>query len=437
MRRSINLGCLMVTIALMTGCPNLAGPTPKASKTPKPSPSSTTAAVASIDVIGQASPTPGFLDSGSLSPSPATSPTASTSPGPQQSGSPKPSTSPTASTSPSPGASPTQAVTYEVTTLTGGANSGNADGNKDTARFNGPNGIDIDADGNLYVADAGNHRIRKITPAGDVTTIAGDTSGNANGPALSAGFKSPYGLAVAPNGDLYVADTGNNAIRKLSGGVVTTVAGGPTKGLVDEVGEAAQFNQPFSLALDGSGNLYVADAGNHAIRKIDLSDPARPVVSTLAGGSLGARDGALADARFNTPNDLAFGPDGNLYVADFGNNSIRAIDLIKKEVRTLAGGSLAGFRNGNGRTAAFNAPTGLAVGKDGAIYVADNQNHRIRRVTPDGEATSLAGQRPGFADGKGDAAEFYEPTDVAVGKDGKLYVADTRNQRIRVLSVLP
>lgn len=429
MRKSITTSCLAVLIAIMAGCPAPTGTGTNKPKTPKVSPSPS---ASPIDVLshGSESPTPGFLDSGSPSPSPTASGSASPSPTPSG------SQSPAASASPSPGASASAApTTYQAATLTGGGNSGNADGDKNTARFNGPNGIDIDAEGNLYVADAGNHRIRKVTPAGDVTTIAGDASGYANGGALSASFKSPYGVAVASNGDVYVADTGNHAIRKLSGGVVTTVAGGPTKGLVDEVGEAAEFNQPFSLAIDGQGALYVADAGNHAIRKIDMSDPARPVVSTLAGGSLGTRDGAIADARFNTPNDVGFGPDGVLYVADFGNNSIRAIDLVKKTVRTVAGGSLAGFRNGTGTVAAFNAPTGLTVASDGMIYVADNQNHRIRRITPAGEVISIAGQRPGFADGVGDAAQFYEPTDVAVSKSGIVYVADTRNQRIRALSV--
>jgi sugar lactone lactonase YvrE len=435
MRKSITTSCLAVLIAIMAGCPASMGTGTNKPKTPKAS-VSPSAPASPIDVLshGSDSPTPGFLDSGSPSPSPTAS--ASTSPGPAPSGSQTPTASTSPGTSPKPGASASAApVTYQATTLTGGANSGNADGDKNTARFNGPNGIDIDAEGNMYVADAGNHRIRKITPGGEVSTIAGDASGYVNGGALSASFKSPYGVAVADNGDVYIADTGNHAIRKLSGGVVTTVAGGPTKGLVDEVGEAAQFNQPFSLAIDSQGTVYVADAGNHAIRKIDMSDPAKPVVSTLAGGSLGTRDGAIADARFNTPNDVSFGPDGVLYVADFGNNSIRAIDLVKKTVKTVAGGAIAGFRNGSGTTAAFNAPTGLTVGSDGMIYVADNQNHRIRRITPAGEVISIAGQRPGFADGVGDAAQFYEPTDVAVSKSGIVYVADTRNQRIRALSI--
>ena len=323
-----------------------------------------------------------------------------------------------------------------VTTLAGLAGtSGSSDGTGTAARFWYPLGVAADSAGNVYVSDTQNLTVRKITPAGVVTTLAG-TVGlyNANGD--GGVFDSPTGLAVDPAGNVYVADTGANAIFKVApGGSVSVLAGDVhlfgVGGYADGTGTAAQFKAPYGLALDGSGNLYVADTGNEVIRKVTPSG----VVTTLAGvaGKTGSADGSGTSALFNNPSALAIDSAGNLYVADADNRTIREISP-SGAVTTLAGEpGVSGDANGMGSAALFLNPLGLAVGSSGNVFVADND--AIREVSPSGEVTGFAGALVyGSNDGTGAEAQFDWPTALAVDGEGNAYVADTLNGSLRKIA---
>ncbi len=226
-----------------------------------------------------------------------------------------------------------------VTTLAGSAGiSGSADGTGSAARFNNPNGVAVDGSGNVYVADTCNHTIRKITSAGVVTTLAGSagSSGSADGTGSAARFNYPYGVAVDGSGNVYVADTNNHTIRKItSAGVVTTLAGSAgSSGSADGTGSAARFNYPYGVAVDGSGNVYVADTANHTIRKITSAG----VVTTIGGtaGVMAGTDGVGGSAQFAYPWGVAVSTAGVLYVADSCNNRISRGSLVSSglNVRT-------------------------------------------------------------------------------------------------------
>ena len=237
------------------------------------------------------------------------------------------------------------------------------------------------------------------------------------------------GIAIDGSGNLYVADSNNNMIRKItSAGVVTTLAGSITSGHADGTGAAASFYNPFGVAVDGSGNLYVGDTRNHMIRKITSAG----AVTTLAGSTTpGSADGTGVTAYFNLPGGVAVDGSGNIYVADGNNNMIRKITSAGA-VTTLAGSTTYGYADGTGIAASFNYPWGVAVDGSGNLYVADNNNNMIRKITSAGVVTTLAGSTTsGHADGTGVAATFNRPWDVAVDGSGSVYVADTYNNMIR------
>jgi sugar lactone lactonase YvrE len=261
-----------------------------------------------------------------------------------------------------------------------------------------------------------------------VTTLAGSTTGFADGVATAARFSLPFGVAVDAAGNVYVADAGNHRIRKISpAGAVSTLAGS-TQGFVDGSGTAAQFNNPTAVAVDAAGNVYVADRSNHRIRKISPAG----AVSTLAGSTQGSADGVGTAAQFSNPEGVAVDAAGNVYVADLNNHRIRKITPAGA-VSTLAG-STAGFADGVGAAAQFNFPSGVAVDAAGNVYVADRSNHRIRKISPAGAVSTLAGSTQGFADGVGAAAQFSNPEGVAVDAAGNVYVADRSNHRIRKIN---
>ncbi|MBI3416032.1 MAG: hypothetical protein HY043_12095 [Verrucomicrobia bacterium] len=333
----------------------------------------------------------------------------------------------------------------EVTTLAGRAGSiGNSDGIGSAARFQWPSGVAADGAGNLYVADTANHTIRKITPAGVVTTLAGlaGVPGYTDGLGGLARFYQPFGIAVDNGGNIYVADSKGNTIRKVTPlGEVSTLAGRPgSLGHTDGTGSTARFNNPSGVAVDNAGYLYVVDAGNNTIRKVTLNGE----VTTLAGlaqrdgnGNYvrGSVDGAASTARFAYPAGVAVDNAGNLYVSDLGNETIRKVTPAGV-VTTLAGLPLNfGSTDGTGNTARFNSPFGIAMNHAGLIYVADSFNHSIRRVTTEGVVTTLAGlpddKGAGSADGVGTQARFDSPFGVAVNDAGMIYVADTFNHTIR------
>ena len=263
----------------------------------------------------------------------------------------------------------------EVITFAGNER-GFADGEGNSASFRFPFSLTTDTSGNIYVADTFNHKIRKITKAGVVTTIAGSIAGYGDGIGTAALFNFPIGIAIDVMDNLYVADRDNHKIRKITpNGAVTTIAGS-TEGFADANGTGAQFNWPTGIAIDTRGVIYVADSRNHRIRKIDNNAQ----VTTLAGGEPGFADGIGSNALFSSPNGVVLDTKGNIYVADSNNNSIRKIDTTSR-VTTIAGNTDFGFQDGPAIAAQFNNPNGLVVDDSFTIYVADSFNYAIRKLS--------------------------------------------------------
>jgi len=322
------------------------------------------------------------------------------------------------------------ATPYTFTTFAGGPGAPftpfNADGTGTNAQFIDPSELAVDSEGNVYVADRGNGIIRKVTPAAVVTTLDGETGS-------AAQFYRPFGVAVDNKGNVYVADAGSNTIYKVSpAGVVTTLAGlAGSTGTNDGTGSAAQFFNPFSVAVDSTCNVYVADTFNNTIRKVTSAG----MVTTLAGlaGIRGSADGTGSAAQFGTPRGVAVDIAGNVYVADSGNNTIRKVTAAG-EVTTLAGlAGSSGTNDGTGSAARFHAPWGIAVDSASNVYVADYRNYAIRQVTPAGVVTTLAGFAGslGSEDGTGSFARFNYPEGVVVDSADNIYVADTASSTIR------
>ena len=329
------------------------------------------------------------------------------------------------------------AANAHVTTLAGSYTVvGHADGTGSAASFNTPSGVAVDASGDIFVADAGNNEIRRVTPQGVVTTLAGswNTIGHADGTGSAASFYGPEGIAFDPtSGNLFVADTGNNEIREVTpSGVVTTFAGSPTAGHADGNGTSASFNGPTGVAVDSAGDLFVADAGNNEIRMITPTG----AVTTLAGSlTAGNTNGTGTAAAFTDPQGIAVDSSETIYVADTGNNEIREV-TSSGVVTTLAGSGVAGHADGTGSAASFYGPSGLAVDSVGNVYVVDTNNQEIRAVTHAAVVTTLAGSTSfGHADGTGSSASFRNPFGVAVvDSSGVLYIGDSGNDEIRQIT---
>lgn len=315
-----------------------------------------------------------------------------------------------------------------VTTFAGEhGQAGHADGAGSSARFNAPLGLCCDASGNVYVAEGGGQVIRRITPAGVVTTLAGqyDDPGAADGTGTAARFSDPWAIAIDPAGNLYVADAANNRIRKITpAGVVSTVAGS-TLGFADGTGAAARFYRPGGIVYHAATTaLYVSDAQNHRIRKVTLAG----VVTTFAGsGTPGGGDATGQAATFNGPTQLCLFGD-TLFVADRYNSTIRAVALDSGAVTTFAGSSLSGgVTDGTGLSARFLRPWGIGADAAGNLYVSDPESYLLRKVTPAQVVTTAAGAyyQQGSTDGTGSAARFESPAAIARDAAGHLYVADT------------
>jgi sugar lactone lactonase YvrE len=308
-----------------------------------------------------------------------------------------------------------------VSTLAGMADIvGSANGTGASARFYEPQGVAVDGSENVYVGDSGNNTIRIVTPTGVASTLVG-------------GLSNPIGVAVDGSGNVYEADYMSCTIRMITPvGVVSILAGTAGKCGSDNTG---LLWMPTGVAVDGAGNVYVADSHNNTIDKIT---PAfgTGISSILAGtpGQNGNADGTGAAARFNEPQGVAVDTSGNVYVADCNNNSIRVI-TPEGVVSTLAGWA-RGSADGDGKFASFNTPLGVAVDGSGNVYVADTGNSTIRMITPTGVVSTLAGVAGiiGSSDGTGAAARFNGPQGVAVDRSGNVYVADTGNDTIRKIT---
>ena len=330
-------------------------------------------------------------------------------------------------------------VNWKVSTIAGSPGSaGDIDATGSAARFSNPSGVTVDRSGNVYVADAKNALIRKITTAEAVSTLAGSVGGpgSADGPGNNARFYLPSGTAVDSSGTIFVADTQNNTIRRISSaGEVSTYAGSAGNyGSADGAGSVAQFASPSGVAVDTSGNVYVADTFNFTSRQINSAQ----VVSTIAGtpGGFGSADGTTTNAQFAYPSGLATDTNGNIYVADTVNNTIRLVTPAGV-VTTIAGmAEIAGTNDGVGTNAQFNSPFSLAVDTSGRIFVADAGNDTIRMITPVGPTwivSTLVG-RPnsaGYTDGSNSIAQFNSPQGIAVDAGGDVFVADSLNFTIR------
>lgn len=297
-----------------------------------------------------------------------------------------------------------------LSTLAGSGMSGAANAIGNAATFNTPAGSAVDARGNVYVADTSNNQIRIVTPAGATTTLAGSSvAGFADGTGPAAAFTAPFGVAVDASNTVYVADSGNNRIRKVTAdGAVTTIAGysGPGR-FADGTGGAAKFNLPTGVAVSAAGTIFVADSGNNRIRAITATG----VVTTFAGsGAAGSTDGTGTAATFNNPRGIAIDISGNLYVASFTGNVIRKITAAGV-VTTLAGSGAAGTLNGQGTAATFNRPSGIAVDRYGNVFVSEGAGASVRMITPTGAVTSYTA----WAAGAGGAVTLTKPNygDVA------------------------
>ena len=315
--------------------------------------------------------------------------------------------------------------------------SGNVDATGSAARFTAPAGVAVDSLGNVFVADSLNQTIRKITPGAEVKTFAGlpGTNGRADGTGINARFNAPVGIAIDKSDNIYVADSANETIRQITPGAAVTTPYGTVgeAGNVDGIGNAARFNKPRGVTVTTSGNIYVADNHNNTIRRITPDK----FVNTFAGLSgAGSADGVGTAARFNFPNGVAVDGTGNLYIADTVNSTIRKIDPAGSVITIAGMPGVVGSADGQGSMAQFNFPRGIAVDGHGNVYVGDWMNNTLRRITPDGTVKTLAGapppEPPRNVDGIGSAARFNNPYGVAVNDDGTLiYVADSGSDTIR------
>lgn len=318
----------------------------------------------------------------------------------------------------------------QVSTPAGSGTNGYSDAQGNAAQFSGPAGLAFDdATGDLYIADSGNNVIRRMTASGFVHTVAGNgTPMFADGTSATASFNAPIGIAFF-NNTVYVGDTGNNRIRKIDllGNVTTLAGSGP--GFTNAVGGAAQFTAPSGVAVDSLGFVYVADASNHAIRRVA---PDGTVTTPAGTNTPGFADGNGSSARFTNPTGVAVAPNGNIIVADTGNHAIRKVDSAGNTV-TIAGTNATAFVDGAATSARFNFPSDVFVDPDSNIFVADLSNHAVRRLNAEHTTVAtLAGNgTPATVNGAASTAQFNGPQGIGGACAGRLYVAQSGGSVIR------
>lgn len=322
-----------------------------------------------------------------------------------------------------------------VSTLAGLAGSpGEVQGPGAVTRFDNPTGVFYLSGRGMVVADRKNHMLRLMDGSGATSVLAGASAkvGSADGSGSAARFSTPWALAARGDGSAYVADTNNHTIRLLKpdGSTITLAGQAGSPGGANGTGPAARFSFPVDLAVESKGGVYVADIENHAIRHVTSTG----AVSTHAGvpGTAGSADGSRETATFRTPRGLAYKGTGIVYVADTGNHTIRRI--MNGEVTTFAGlAGQAGSADGTGSGARFYSPLALALDTSGNLYVADEGNHVIRKITPEGVVTTLAGvaRQAGLQDGSGSEARFNGPVKLHFDGIDSLYVAETGNHALR------
>ena len=297
-----------------------------------------------------------------------------------------------------------------------------------------PGRIALDSSGKIYIADGFNNRVRMIS-GGTITTVAGTGTAGFSGDgkaATAAQLTDPIGVAVDSSGNLYIADAGNNVIRKVTtSGTISTIAGNNTAGYAGDTGDPtkAQLNDPVAVAVDSAGNVYIADANNGVIRMVSTTTTAT-TINTIVGGS------ATPFTQLNHPDGLALGPGGTIYIADTGNKRIAL--FANGALTRFAGNGSSAFSGDNGPAlnASLNDPVGVAVDAMGNVYIADTLHNRIRKVTSSGIITTIAGQGDAYYGGDGGPAinaKLFFPHDVAIDGSGNVYVADTSNNVIRLL----
>lgn len=316
---------------------------------------------------------------------------------------------------------------WTVSTIAGDGRPVFAEGNAFNASLRLPNDVVINNEGTLYIADMLNHRIRMLK-AGNLSTLAGNgTEDTQNGEGTKAGFSLPGRLAIDKEGNLYILDLLDARIRKVTpAGMVTTHAGEVEKGFRNGPAGNARFAPASGIVADRGGNLFLSDAGNHRLRKVSSEGE----VTTFAGtGNNGFANGNIQSAEFSYPHGLLIDKQQNLYVAD--QTQIRKI-THSGWVSTFAGKEKPGFADGPAQDAMFSFISGMVMDLQGNIYLTDE--HRIRKVTTSGEVTTIAGSMAGYDNGEGSSARFDTPQGIAIDGKGNLYVADSHNHRIRKIS---
>ncbi len=313
-----------------------------------------------------------------------------------------------------------------------------------SAQFNGPIGLVVDSASTLYIADFYNHRVRKITTDGKISTVAGTGvagPGGDGGLAVAAQLHYPCAVAVDSSGDLYIADSHNHQIRKITwaDGKISTVAGtgAGTFGGDGGLATAAQLNSPSGVAVDGSGDLYIADSSNHRIRKVSMVDGKISTVAGTGAQTFGADGVPAISAPLNSPYGVAVDSAGDLYVAEQASHRVRKVTMADGKISTVAGtGGTPTFGGDGGLATAaqLNYPSGVAVDSAGDLYIADSNNHRVRKVTADKKISTVAGTGAATygADGvPATSAPLNAPYGLAVDCVDSLYIADLSNNRVR------